>query len=300
MNHIINKASLKMGIISEILLKECKKKRFSRVLKQREGVQAIKVKIKKAKKEIEKKLSQTTNKSVRTYMVTQNLLSYFSEEISIRDEFIEYYDKVEALEEEYMPSYPPMSPITNAYFTYSCFCDLQFGREKETLGTIFYDLGEEMELSKEELLALKNMNESYMGIYQHLGFKDDLIKLKELSTGKEINCVCTANYKGKKNEIWYVRIVKNLEEASDYGITLTTPYVILNYGEKDWKQFMQRQGITGTVVEIEKKQYRFLKHNSDFKYWHNYIMDGYTNYTENSIYLTGMPDIKGSKPHELS
>jgi len=59
---------------------------------------------------------------------------------------------------------------------------------------------------------------------------------------------------------------------------------------------MQRQEITGTIAEIEKKQYRFFKYNSDFKYWHNYIMDGYVNYTENSIYLTGMPDIKGSKP----
>ena len=28
-------------------------------------------------------------------------------------------------------------------------------------------------------------------------------------------------------------------------------------------------------------------------------MDGYVNFTPNCIYLTGMPDVKGSKPHEL-
>ncbi len=51
--------------------------------------------------------------------------------------------------------------------------------------------------------------------------------------------------------------------------------------------------------ESEKKLYNFLKDNLDFKYWHNYIMDVNVNYSVNNVFLTGIPDIKGSKPHEL-
>ncbi len=89
-----------------------------------------------------------------------------------------------------------------------------------------------------------------------------------------------------------MRMVPNLDKVYDYGITITTPYVIVNYGEEDWKNFYKRQ-------KVEKREYSFMKKNPDFKYWHDYIMDAYVNYTPNCIYLTGMPDIKGSKPHEM-
>ena len=85
----------------------------------------------------------------------------------------------------------------------------------------------------------------------------------------------------------------------DYHITLTTPYVIIKYSEKDWLDFFQRQGIRKGGLGFEDTYYDFMKYNADFKYWHNYIMDGYVNYRSNCIYLTGIPDIKGSKPHEL-
>ncbi|HQG42018.1 MAG TPA: hypothetical protein PLE64_04850 [Spirochaetota bacterium] len=48
-----------------------------------------------------------------------------------------------------------------------------------------------------------------------------------------------------------------------------------------------------------QKFIEFLKYGHSIKYWHNYIMDAYVNHTNNFIYVTGIPDRKGSKPHEL-
>lgn len=281
-----------MGKISKKIIGKWNKRKLTKIVDLSE-YQLAKKKLAEINEDLEKRLAKNIpDPSNRIYMYAQNLLSYFAEDVSVEDDFEAYYDKVVEVENDYMPSYPPMSPLTGAYFTYWCFCDLEFGKEKETICSIFYDLCVELNFEKEMLEALKNLGASYMGFYRHLGFENDLILLKEISTGKIFKCICPAGYKGEKNEIWFVRIVPNLDEIYDYSITITTPYIILNYGEKDWKDFYKRQ-------KIEKEEYAFLKNNPNFKYWHDYIMDGYVNYTPNCIYLTGMPDIKGSKPHEL-
>ena len=155
--------------------------------------------------------------------------------------FKEYYAVVAKFDEEYMPSYPPMSPLTGSYFTSWCFFDFRFGKAKETLSTIFYDLA--MEYHFEEMIknALNNFNNYSMRFYKHIGFEDDLVVLKEIITNKEVRCISTSGYKGKIGEIWYVRIVPNLDEVYDYYVIFNTPYVIINYSEKDWISFFQRQ-----------------------------------------------------------
>ena len=283
-----------MGKISEKIIEGYQREKLNNVINLSER-QEWKKKLAEIGKELRRRNNTGSDPSHQIYSLSQNLLSYFAEEISIEDDFIEYYDKVEEMEGDYMPDYPPMSPLTGSYFTYSCFCDLQFGKDKETICTIFYDLCKAIQIEGEILNALKNLDKSYMGFYKHLGFEDNLIILREISTNKIFYCVCTSGYKGKKDEIWYVRIVPNLDNVYDYSVTLTTPYIILNYGEEDWKGFYKRQNSSGK--EIEKK---VLKHNKNSNYWHDYIMDGYVNFTPNCIFLTGIPDIKGSKPHELN
>jgi len=237
--------------------------------------------------------------SHKMYIIAQNILSYFAEEFSTLVEFVDYYDKVVEIEDEFMPSGPPMSPLTKTYFTFWCFCDLMFGDEKETICSIFYDLVIENEFDEILLKAIDNLNVSYMGFYTHMGFEDGFILLKEILTNKLFRCMCPTGYKGKKDEIWFVRIVPNLDVVYDYYIIINTPYIILNYTAKDWIDFFQRQGIVKEDKNFKKNLYAFLKDNSDFKYWHNYIMDAYVNYSSSNVLLTGIPDIKGSKPHEL-
>ena len=237
--------------------------------------------------------------SHKIYIITQNLLSNFSEDFSTLVEFSDFYDKVVEIENEFMPSGPPMSPLTKSYFTFWCFCDLMFGEEKETICSIYYDLAVENEFDKILLKAITNLNSSYMGFYLHMGFDDDFILLKEIFTNRSFRCKCPAGYTGKKDEIWYIRVVSNLDTVYNYHIIINTPYIILNYTEQDWISFFQRHGIRKENNKAEKILYSFLKDNPDIKYWHNYIMDAYVNYSESNVLLTGIPDVKGSKPHEL-
>ncbi len=221
--------------------------------------------------------------SHKIYIMAQNLLSYFSEDFSTLVEFIDYYDKAVEIEDEFLPAGPPMSPLTKTYFTFWCFCDLMFGEGKETICSIFHDLGVESEFDETILQAISNLNSSYMGFYSHMGFEDDFIILNEIITNKSFRCICPSGYKGKKDEVWYLRIVPNLDQVYSYYIAINTPYIILNYTARDWIDFFQRQGIKSKDGESEKKLYSFLKDNSDFKYWHNYIMDAYVNYTKSHI-----------------
>ena len=171
-----------MGKISKGIIEEWNKRRLTKIVNLSER-RLAKEKLSEINRDLEERLKKNIpDPSNRIYIFMQNLLSYFAEDVSVEDEFTEYYDKVEEVEEEYMPSYPPMSPLTGAYFTYWCFCDLKFGKDGETICSIFYDLCKELNFEKELLGALKNLSDSYMGFYKHLGFEDDLILLKEIST----------------------------------------------------------------------------------------------------------------------
>ena len=61
------------------------------------------------------------------YLAVQHAASIFAERVSVLDEFEPYYEIVLKAEEEYMPSGPPMSPLTRSYFTTWAFFDLGFG-----------------------------------------------------------------------------------------------------------------------------------------------------------------------------
>src|SRR3954454_6322857 len=51
------------------------------------------------------------------YVAAQNLTSFFAESVSSFPEFGPYCRIVAPAQDEYMPSGPPMSPLTMSYFT---------------------------------------------------------------------------------------------------------------------------------------------------------------------------------------
>lgn len=287
-----------MTKISRKLINNFKRWRLNKVINLSE-VKAAKEKIEEINTEVKTRLEFPTDPNHKIYSRIQNVMSYFSEEVSVQDDFEEYYDCLVEVEDNYMPSFPPGSPLTGSYFTYWAFCDLQFGKNKETINTILSDIGKKYKFDEIAMKGLANLNESSMRFYKHIGFEEDLVLLKDLLTDQVYSCLCASNYRGEKDEIWYIRLVPNLDNIYNYQVSLTTPYVILNYKEQAWLDFFQRQGIKKGEEGFEKKYLAFMKHHPDFKYWHDYIMDGYSNYNPNCIYLTGIPDIKGSKPHEL-
>lgn len=289
-----------MSKLSERLIRDFKKANklkkiidFTEAKKAREALSKINSGLSKIDR------SEDLDPSHKIYVQIQNILSYFSEEISVFNEFTEYYDMLEELDFEFMPSYPPMSPITNSYFSYFCLCDLRFGKERETISTIFKDIGIAFEYENLLIKSVDNLIQSSMRFYKNVKVEDGLVELEDILTKDRKICVSTSKYLGKPNEIWFVRLVPNLDEKYDYQIILNTPYVILHQNEEDWIKYFERHGVEKGDLEIDSKILSKMKYNIDVKYWLNYIMDGYLHYEPNCIFLTGIPDVKGSKPHEL-
>jgi hypothetical protein len=80
------------------------------------------------------------------YISVQSITSVFAEAVSPLPELKPYHDVIAAAEDEYMPSGPPMSPLTRSYFTTWALFDFRFGAGRETVGTCLLDTSERLEL----------------------------------------------------------------------------------------------------------------------------------------------------------
>ncbi|MCB9272676.1 MAG: hypothetical protein H6564_01455 [Lewinellaceae bacterium] len=235
--------------------------------------------------------SQDYDLDNRLYLITQNMISIFGEELSAFRSARAYFNTMEKFEQEYMPSGPPWSPLSRSYFSYWQSFDYPFGKTRETLGSIFYDLAKNSKLDRRVVDATAALNASRMGIYEVLETKGNVITSKELLTNAIFHSTCLAGYKGEPGDLMFARIVPSLSEPGGPSLILTTPYLILNSKPEYWAAFFLRQDVD------EVKLYDFFKYGPTERYWHNYIMDGFVNFTSDRIFLTGIPDIPESLPH---
>ncbi len=231
------------------------------------------------------------------YIAVQHAASIFAERVSVLDEFEPYYEIVLKAEEEYMPSGPPMSPLTRSYFTTWAFFDLGFGRYKETLGKCLLDVGTALGFDAKVMDAIRTCSESRMGIYEHVGLNGGHCLFKELITDEQIECHVPAGYKGQIGELWYGRVLPPIPPVK-YRVFLTTPYILLNFGKEDWTAYLKKSLLDLKVPEGIRLAY-FLKHGNEPNQWNEFIFQAYHHHQSDAIYLAGLPDVPGSLPHGL-
>jgi hypothetical protein len=231
------------------------------------------------------------------YVYVQNITSVFAENVSVLPEFSDYYKIVEKAEDEYMPAGPPMSPLTRSYFTTWAFFDVRFGPDKETMGTCLIDLADLLDMDPRIVEATREFQQSRMGIYEHLGSAGGRCRLRELITDREFICYCTSGYVGRPGELWYVRVCPPLWGLADYWVTVTTPYILLGMSKADWVAYLNRAMLQVKAKEDEKKLQRLMKYGLSTNHWNEYIFLAYVNHQHDAIFLTGIPDVKGSLPH---
>ncbi len=229
------------------------------------------------------------------YIAVQNIVSFFAESVSVFDEFDEYCEIICTAENEYLPSGPPMSPLTRSYFTTWAFFDVRFGPDQETMGTCLQDMAEMLELHPFEVATLQGFQDSRMGIYENRGCNDTRVLLRELVTGDVFECLVPAGYRGKRRELWYVRLCPPVGELFDYHIAFTTPYVLTGANKSDWTAYLKK-----SILRADDERaalHNFLKYGHYQRFWSEYIFLGYHHYQNEAIFLSGMPDVKGSLPH---
>ena len=262
------------------------------------------------KKETEDLFNQiiTTEIAIKTghdplhaiYIHTQNLLSSLVEVLQAIPEpsLSRFFNIIEAAHDTYVPSAPPMSPLTNSYFTCWLLFDITVGLDKETLSTIIIDLANQLGIHKNMIAVMQAMQDSRMGIYEFMGRQDDKILLKELTCNEVITCICPAGYSGKqKGELWFVRVLPPVLSSFNYSVIFTTPYVLLSPDKNNWELYLNRTINDKKTKTTASSLENLMKDGLSDNYWNEYIFQSYSNYKPDVIYLHGLPDISSSRPH---
>lgn len=240
------------------------------------------------------------------YIYAQNKMSVFVEQIAELPARADLVNAYAEAEERYMPSGPPMSPLTGSYFFSWGVFDLAVGAEKETLGTVAIDLCQVVGTEESLIQLFEHMQTSRMGLYVHEGVDDGHVLLSEFVTGTLHRCISPAGYMGSPGEIWFVRILPEPYESlpMGYSLVFNTPYVIGRYDggfgpadQSEWQAFLDRTIPKTGIPDAGEAYAHLLKYGLSRNYWNDYLMDAYVNHKHNMVMLAGIPDVPTSLPH---
>ncbi|MDP2626024.1 MAG: hypothetical protein Q8Q58_03840 [Candidatus Rokubacteria bacterium] len=231
------------------------------------------------------------------YVYAQNQVSVMSEQLTALEEMAPFADIVSKAEDLYMPSGPPMSPLTMSYFTCWAFFDACVESTNETIGTTILEVGAAFGMHTELLRLIRLMQESRMGLYAHEGAEGDLIILRELATAAMCHAIVPSGYRGQRGELWYARVLPPPIPGGSEHVVFTTPYVLLEPGIHEWQAYFRR-----TLPDAPKQaridaNERHMKYGPTRTYWNDFVFEGYLNYRTEAIYLAGLPDVPESRPH---
>ena len=232
------------------------------------------------------------------YVFMQNLTSHFGEIVSGLPEMEAWADAVQKAEDEYLPSGPPMSPLTTSYFWTWAFYDLRIGKSTDTLAYCQIAANDVIWMNSYQLDATKKLESSRMGIYEHIGMQDPHILLRELITDDQFLCHCPTGYLGHKEELWYVRLAPPLEpQLAQYWVVMTTPYILLGASKADWIAFLKRTMLQCDGPNDRTRLHNLLKYGLEPNYWNEFVLKAYHHHQHDAVFLTGIPDMKATLPH---
>jgi hypothetical protein len=235
------------------------------------------------------------------YLHGQNYLSVFGELACKLSEFERYQAVVVEAEENYVPGWPPISPVSVSFFTSWALLDLPISDSDETICTCALEIGRTLGISAELSNTLEVMSKSAMGIYEHLGSHDGVVGLRDITDDQIYSCIVPSNYDGHPGELWYVRLLPPLNDEFCYGVAFTSPYVLLDTTKADWLAFFERQEPTLPqpigAADPGSRRRAILKQGPEPNYWNEYVFLAYHNSNDGSIALCGIPDIPSSLPH---
>jgi hypothetical protein len=229
------------------------------------------------------------------YSNAQNYLSVFSEIASPLREFKNFTRVVVDAEQAYMPGWPPMSPVSMSFFTAWALLDLPVAATGETICSCAVEIGRAFGMSSDFTSTLEAMGESAMGIYQHLGWRDGLVGLRDILDDQVYRCIVPSGYRGAESELWYVRLLPPLTEAFAHGVAFTSPYILRGTIDRDWRAFFDRRERElpplGLPDETARRRKALFKRCPDPNYWNEYVFLAYHNASDSAIELHGIPQL---------
>jgi hypothetical protein len=205
-------------------------------------------------------------------------------------------DIVSKAEDLYLPSGPPMSPLTTSYFTCWAFFDACAGPANEMIGTTVLELGAAFGMQPKLSRLIQSMQDSRMGLYIQRGTEGRLVVLEDIVTGDICRAISPAGYRGKKGELWYVRVLPPPIPGGSEHVAFTTPYILLQPEVRDWLAYFNRTFAHNQEARVENYE-RHMKYGPTRAYWNDFVFEAYVNHRKEAIFLAGLPDVPESRPH---
>jgi len=242
------------------------------------------------------------------YVYGQNQLSAMIEQLSGLAQLAKLSDAYSAGEEEYMPSGPPMSPLTNSYFTSWGAFDLVTGVKRESFASIAIAVSRYLGTEPALIKVFETLAHSRMGVYHHEGVSGRYIEFTELVSEHRFKAICPSGYAGRRGDLWLARVLPPapMFEQSDYSVVFTTPYLLGELDDSghcrraqkaDWLAYFARtQAVMKSADDISAYE-QLMKYGLSRHYWNEYIFLAYLNHTHDSVLLAGFPDRPESLPH---
>jgi hypothetical protein len=234
------------------------------------------------------------------FVYAQNFVSYLAEQMSDMKELRQFAGIVGKADDDYHPSFPPVSPVTTSYFTMWAFFDVLFGQSHETIGTCLLRLARDMHFPGWLVDAIGAMQKSRMGFYVHDGFEDRFVRLREIDGEGVKLCHATSGFKGAKGQIWFGRLVPPMNGLVKYHVFFTTPYILIQTTETMIAAYLKREieRLDGRRLPCEIGARDFvLKHGPSSNHWNEYIFCAYSNHQNDAVFIAGIPDDRKSLPH---
>jgi uncharacterized protein (DUF1501 family) len=141
------------------------------------------------------------------YAHVQNQMSVMAEQLLQLPEMSTFVKLVGTAEEEYMPSWPPMSPITTSFFWCWANCDATANAHRETIGSVTLRVAAEFGVHPKMQTLMQTFNDSRMRVYRVEDVNQSQLELRDLVTNQRCFAICESGYIGTPEELWFTRVL---------------------------------------------------------------------------------------------
>jgi hypothetical protein len=231
------------------------------------------------------------------YVHVQNQMSVMAEQLLQLREMKVFVKLLSAAEDEYMPSWPPMSPVTKTFFWCWANFDAAVNARRETIGSVTLSVAAEFGAHPAMLTLMRTLTDSRMGIFRVEGYRGSDVKLRELSTDQLCLAVCESGYIGSVGELWFARVLPPALPGQAEHVVFTSPYVLIEPNADAWINYFNRIAAQDPQRPRIEALEQHLKWGNSPRYWNEFVFEGYVNHTSGAIFLKGLPDIPESRPH---
>lgn len=235
------------------------------------------------------------------YLSAHNLLSFVIEMMSGGLPSFDKHNKIGMdATDDYMPSWPPMSPISRSFFNTWLSFDLRLDVDQESYTSCVVELGKPLGIDSNFCHLFNLMDQSRLGVYKVLDKIGNKAILEEIFTKRQYLYFNPNLHELACNELCLLRLFLPINGTFNYHISIESPYILASR-EDEWQDFFARnilvkRGTPAAEVNYEK----FMKSGLNNCYWLEYVMQGYIRHTDLVIYLKGVPDIAASRPHTFN